>query len=386
MSETRHITGFFLFMVRRQSVMKTFMIKFLEKSIASDILIEKGLLSRIPDILLSKNLSQQYILLTDKRVEELYGKSLKKMIIRKGLRCHLIAVPPGERSKTRGVKERVENVMFEGRHGRDTVLLALGGGVVGDLGGFVASTYLRGIPFIQIPTTLLSMVDSSIGGKTAINHSLGKNLIGSFHQPLAIFIDVTTLTTLPERDFRSGMAEVIKCGVILEESLFSYLEKNKESLKKRNFAVIEKVVERCIRLKGKIVKKDEKEEGLRKILNCGHTIGHSVEHLSSYRILHGEAVSIGIMVESYMSHLLGYLDPSPLERIKNLLQSFDLPIRIPKYLDAKQILNVAGRDKKSRSGQIKYVLPGQIGTPVDSEEIAIPAERKVALHALKKCY
>jgi 3-dehydroquinate synthase len=375
----------FLLIVNHQKLMKKSVLKFPRTNISCEFLIEKGLLKKIPKILKEREYSKDYILLTDRRVEELYGIALQKTIQRAGLRCPLISVLPGERSKSRKVKERLEDAILQQGHGRTSILIALGGGVVGDLGGFVASTFLRGIPYIQVPTTLLSMADSSIGGKTAINHPLGKNLIGAFHQPLAIFIDITTLTTLPERDYRAGLAEIIKYGVILSKSLFSYLEKNHQSLKKRKFGVLEKVVEKCVRLKAKIVKKDEREEGLRKLLNCGHTIGHAVEHLSSYKLLHGEAVSIGLAVESSMSHRMGYLNQPSLERIRSILQIFDLPVCLPKNIQPQDILKVAEHDKKTSLGQIKYVLPASIGVAVNEKDAAIPVSRKIVMQAFQDC-
>lgn len=365
--------------------MKNSVLKFFRANISCELLLEKGLLKRIPSILKKRGYGNDYILLTDRRVEKLYGRTLHKAIQRIGLKCLLVSVLPGERSKSRKVKERVENILLQKGCSRDSILIALGGGVVGDLGGFVASTFLRGIPYIQVPTTLLSMADSSIGGKTAVNHPLGKNLIGSFHQPLAIFVDIETLKTLPERDYRAGLAEVIKYGVILDTNLFSFLEKNRQSLKKREFEALEQVIEKCVRLKAKIVKKDERDEGLRKILNCGHTIGHGIEFLSSYKLLHGEAVSIGLMVESSISHIMGHMDSFSLERIRNILQAFDLPTCLPKNIQARDILKVAEHDKKTSSGQIKYVLPASIGILLNEKKVDIPVDSKVVFQALRDC-
>ncbi len=365
--------------------MKKFVLQFPSRQISCDVIIERSVLRKLARILKKNNYSRNYILLTDGIVKELYGKSLQKAIRREKLQCHLISVLPGERSKSRKVKERIEDIILRKGHSRDSILIALGGGVVGDLGGFVASTFLRGIPFIQIPTTLISMADSSLGGKTAVNHPMGKNLIGAFHQPLAIFIDVRTLSTLPERDYKAGMAEVIKYGVILDRSLFSFIEKNQESLKKREYQVLEKVVDKCVRLKARIVRMDEREENIRKILNCGHTIGHCVEHLSSYKLLHGEAVSIGLVVESSISHIMGYMDKPSLERIRSTLQAFDLPIYLLKNIQARDILKVAARDKKTSLGQIKYVLPAAIGVAVDEKEAAIPVSKRIVMRAIQDC-
>ncbi len=375
----------FLLIAGNQGTMKNSVLKFFRANISCELLVEKGLLKKIPNILKKRSYGNDFILLTDRRVEKLYGRSLHRAMRRRGFECFLLSVLPGERSKSRKVKERVENILLQKGCSRESILIALGGGVVGDLGGFVASTFLRGIPYIQVPTTLLSMADSSIGGKTAVNHPLGKNLIGSFHQPLAIFVDIKTLKTLPGRDYRAGLAEIVKYGVILDKSLFSFLEKNKRSLKNREFETLERVIFRCMRLKAKIVRKDERDEGLRKILNCGHTIGHSIEFLSSYKLLHGEAVSVGLVVESSISHVMGHMDRPSLERIRNILRAFDLPICLPKNIQARDILKVAEHDKKTSSGQIKYILPASIGILLNEKKVAMPVDRKIVFQALQDC-
>ncbi|MEW5805827.1 MAG: 3-dehydroquinate synthase [Acidobacteriota bacterium] len=365
--------------------MKTFRLTFPSQKKSCNLHIGRGLLKRVPGVLAGMELAEVYLLLTDRRVGKLYGNALFNSLKKRGISCRKLAVPPGEGSKSREIKELVEDRMIEDRFGRDSALLALGGGVVGDLGGFVASTYMRGIPYVQIPTTLLSMVDSSVGGKTAINHPSGKNLIGSFHQPEAILMDVDTLLTLPKREFRCGLAEAIKYGVALDESLFDLIEENADAIVCIDLDLVERIVSRCARLKGEVVQKDEKEKGLRKILNFGHTVAHSLELLSSYRIRHGEAVSIGMLVEGEISRRMGLLNDCSLQRVRDLLRSFSLPVSVPAAFSTRDLIEISRRDKKIRRGRIECVLIGGIGKPADRRKITFPVDEMLILEALKAC-
>jgi len=239
--------------------------------------------------------------------------------------------------------------------------LRLGGGVVGDIAGYVAASYTRGLPYVQIPTTLVACVDSSIGGKTAVDTAHGKNLIGAFHQPWAVYIDVNTLLTLNEKEIREGLAEVIKYGVIKDDKLFSFLEENMHLIFSYDKEALTHIIKIGCEIKGQVVEEDEKESNLRKILNFGHTIGHAVENLSDYRISHGEAISIGMVAEGKLAVEMGLWNEEELSKLIKLFNEAALPIEIPEYMDAKEIIDTMKLDKKSRSGQIEMVLPKRIG-------------------------
>jgi 3-dehydroquinate synthase len=255
--------------------------------------------------------------------------------------------------------------LVEHEASRDSVVVAVGGGVVGDAAGFVAATYARGIPFIQVPTTLLAQVDSSVGGKVGVNHERAKNLIGAFYQPRGVFIDTSTLATLPEREYQSGLAEVVKYGVILDPDFFAFLEQNTVGLVQRDPAVLRHVVSRCCRLKADIVEQDECElTGRRAVLNYGHTFAHAFEALCGYgELLHGEAVSIGMNYAARLAQLVRLIDSTLVERQARLLTAIGLPTRLPaaESLDADEIIARMRLDKKSVSGRLRFVLPTRLG-------------------------
>jgi len=241
-------------------------------------------------------------------------------------------------------------------------LIALGGGVVGDLTGFVAACYQRGVPFIQIPTTLLSQVDSSVGGKTAVNHPLGKNMIGAFYQPQAVFIDTQSLHTLPKREFAAGMAEVIKYGLIYDTELFTYLEQNVENLQQLNETCLQHIIYRCCEIKALIVAEDEKEQGLRALLNLGHTFGHAIEAQMGYgKWLHGEAVATGMVLASQLAHTRGDLTQQDVARIVDVIKQYNLPTEVPVGMTSEQFLLHMRKDKKNKKGTIRFILPTQFG-------------------------
>jgi len=296
-------------------------------------------------------------IITDSNVNKYYGKTIEKSFGKN----NLLIVPAGEKSKNRRTKELLEDKLLSMNVSRDSLIVAFGGGVVGDLAGFVASTLLRGVPYIQIPTTLLSQVDSSIGGKVAVDHPLGKNLIGAFYQPKKVYIDINTLRTLPKKEFRNGMSEVIKYAAILDRNLFSLLEQNHSKITNLHLSSILNLINRCCELKKMVVEKDEKENGLRRILNFGHTIGHAIESLSKYKLSHGEAVAIGMVAEAKISVLMGLLRDNDLFRIINILKSYNLPTQIPQRMDLKQIVQATLNDKKIRSGEVQYTLLQKIG-------------------------
>ncbi|HEU5182510.1 MAG TPA: 3-dehydroquinate synthase, partial [Candidatus Polarisedimenticolia bacterium] len=266
-----------------------------------------GLLSRLPPELSRLLPAHRYFLITDRHVARLHGRRLLGALRRHGLGVRLLVVPSGERAKTRETKSRLEDRMIAAGGGRDTAILALGGGMITDLAGFTAATYLRGVPYLSIPTTLLAMVDAAIGGKTAVDHPAGKNLIGAFHHPRAVLADVSTLATLSERDFRSGLAEVVKSAVVGDAALFQRLERSRAAVLSRHPSALTDLVIACGRVKSGVVRADEKESGKRAILNFGHTVGHALERLSRYRLTHGEAIAIGMCVEARAAEAAGIL-------------------------------------------------------------------------------
>ncbi len=270
-------------------------------------------------------------------------------------------IPDGETSKSLSVAEKVFTRAIESGLDRKSVIIALGGGVVGDLAGFVAATFMRGINLIQIPTTLLAQVDSSVGGKTAVNHALGKNLIGAFHQPRAVFIDLKFLETLPEREIKSGLGEVVKCGVIRDEKFFSYLEDNAEKILQRDLKTLAHVVRRCCEIKAQVVAADEKESGLRRILNFGHTLAHAIEEETAYKkFRHGEAVAVGMAAAARISHALGKTSAENVRRLENLLKRFGMMTTCA-GLDADKLYAVTFRDKKTVGGVVNWVLMKNFG-------------------------
>lgn len=272
-------------------------------------------------------------------------------------------LPPGEATKSLKQASNLYGRLIAIRADRHTAVVALGGGVVGDLAGFVAATYARGLPLLMAPTSLLAQVDSSVGGKVGVNHPRAKNIIGAFHQPVGVWIDTHTLHTLPVRELRCGLAEVVKYGVILDPELLDFLETNADAILALDPQSIRRIVARCCQLKADVVASDEREEtGLRAVLNFGHTVGHAVEAVTGYggAFQHGEAVAVGMVAESRLAERLGWIEPAVTERLKTLLQRFGLPVACPR-LDPDLLLEAMTRDKKNLNGRIRFVLPRRIG-------------------------
>jgi 3-dehydroquinate synthase len=332
-----------------------------------NIIIADGVLDQIPSRIKEAGLGHKFAIITDSNVETLYAGDLSEGFKKNNLENKIISFPAGEQNKNREIKAWIEDQMLENKFGRDSAVIALGGGVVGDIAGYVAASYTRGLPYVQIPTTLVACVDSSIGGKTAVDTPHGKNLIGAFHQPWAVFIDVNTLLTLSEKEIREGLAEVIKYGVISDSALFSFLEGNMDLIFSYNKGALTHIIKRGCEIKAEVVEKDERESNLRKILNFGHTIGHAVENLSDYKISHGEAISIGMVAEGKLAVEMDLWKESDLNKLINLIKKAGLPTDIPDYMKAEQIIDAMKLDKKSRSGNIEMVLPNRIGdmTQVD---------------------
>ncbi|HBD10961.1 MAG TPA: 3-dehydroquinate synthase [Porticoccaceae bacterium] len=291
--------------------------------------------------------------------------------------CQQLVLPDGEEYKTLDTLNRVFDSLLEARRTRDVTLVALGGGVIGDLTGFAAACYQRGVDFIQVPTTLLAQVDSSVGGKTAVNHRLGKNMIGAFHQPKAVFIDTDTLASLPDRQFVAGIAEVIKYGLIADTAFFEWLEANIQALLARDHECLVHAIETSCRLKAKVVSDDERESGIRAILNLGHTFGHAIETHQGYKSwLHGEAIAAGMVLAARVSAAVGWLSAGDVERITALITAAGLPVAPPGDIGIEDFLELMAVDKKARGGRIHLVLLKEIGNPVvtaDYDQAALRA-------------
>jgi len=332
------------------------------------ILIQANLLNH-PKVLTKHLTTKKVVIVTNDVVDPLYFPIVNQALT--GYDVSKIVIPDGEQHKNLQSFEMVISKLLEMSAGRDTTLIALGGGVVGDLTGFVAASFQRGMPFIQIPTTLLSQVDSSVGGKTAVNHPLGKNMIGAFYQPKAVLIDTNSLSSLPKREFSAGMAEVIKYGVIYDPDFFVWLEQNQSAIKQQNLAALQYMIARCCEIKAEIVAIDERESGLRAILNLGHTFGHAIEAEKGYgNWLHGEAVSAGIVLASAVATKMNWLEASEFSRIESLLQAFDLPTVAPNDMAYDDYIRHMRHDKKVQAGQLFFVIPKGIGKAVVTNKVS----------------
>ena len=326
-----------------------------------DIFIGTDNLSGVGEFI-AKKFTSKALLVTQEKIFDAHGKSLIDGLNAAGIAYTVATVPDGETSKSLHEAEKLFTRAIEFGLDRKSVVIALGGGVVGDLAGFIAATFLRGIGLIQIPTTLLSQVDSSVGGKTAVNHALGKNLIGAFHQPRAVFIDLNCLTTLPEREIKSGLGEVVKYGVISDAEFFAYLEDNAEKILRRDVQTLTHIVKRSCELKAEVVAEDERESGLRRILNFGHTLAHAVEEQTAYsKFRHGEAVAIGMVGAARISRELGKTSAANVDRLENLLRRLDM-VTTCAGLDADKLYRVTFRDKKTVGGVVNWVLMRDFGS------------------------
>lgn len=320
--------------------------------------------------LLSKHIrAKRVCIVTNELVAPLYLEKIKKQLT--DFQVDEVILPDGEAEKNLANFDKILSHLLKNIHGRDTTLIALGGGVIGDITGFAAACYQRGIDFIQIPTTLLSQVDSSVGGKTAVNHPLGKNMIGAFYQPKAVIIDVDSLTTLPAREFAAGMAEVIKYGILGDSEFFDWLEENSDRIIAGEQATLIAMIERCCQCKAEIVSADETEAGIRALLNLGHTFGHAIEAEQGYgNWLHGEAVATGMVLASKLSVAMNLLEASELRRIENLLTKFDLPLIAPANMGFEEFIKHMRRDKKNIGGKLRLIIPTVIGQSVMRDDIS----------------
>jgi 3-dehydroquinate synthase len=331
------------------------------------IYIGDGLLSKIK--LFEPHLKQKHVaIVTNTTVAPLYLDPLLALFKQHSIKAFPIILPDGESYKNQETLNLIYDALLKEKCERSVTLIALGGGVIGDMTGYAAATYLRGVPFIQIPTTLLSQVDSSVGGKTGINHPLGKNMIGAFYQPQCVIIDMDTLKTLPQREFSAGMAEVIKYGLIRDKAFFDWLEKNMDGLMKLNPLLLIEAIKRSCQNKADIVEMDEHESGIRATLNLGHTFGHAIENAMGYGVwLHGEAVATGIVMAAYLSKLMGWLKEIEFNRIVTLLKEAKLPVD-PPNISEDQYMQLMRMDKKVVDGKIRLVLQKGIGDSVITSE------------------
>lgn len=345
------------------------------------IYIEPGLFRELGHFYRQHDLGHHAVVVTDRTVQKLYGAGARETLKEAGLAVQLIPVPPGESSKSLAWADRLYERLIRTEVGRKATIVALGGGVVGDLAGFVAATYLRGIPCVQVPTTLVAQIDSAIGGKTGINHRLGKNLIGAYHQPQFVLVDPEFLQTLPPEEIRSGWAEMVKYALIRDPELFERVEGLLPVGAIGQSPLLTDLIERCCRIKAEIVSQDEREGGWRAILNFGHTVGHALEAVTRYqRFRHGEAVAWGMLAAAWLSRERGLFTHESWERIRRLLFAFELP-RDLSGCDDEAMLAIMRRDKKAHDGVVRLILLTAIGHASPGEDVT-EAELRAALDYL----
>ncbi|MXN88102.1 3-dehydroquinate synthase [Pasteurella canis] len=322
------------------------------------------------------------MIVTNPTVAQYYLTPVTDTLERKGCLVEHVLLPDGEKYKTLASLDLIFTALLQTNHGRDTTIIALGGGVIGDIAGYAAASYQRGIRFIQIPTTLLAQVDSSVGGKTAVNHELGKNMIGAFYQPCCVIIDTLTLKSLPKREVNAGLAEVIKYGAILDKDFFSWLEQHIDNLVALEQAYLQQCISRCCQIKADVVANDETEQGDRALLNLGHTFGHAIEtHLGYGNWLHGEAIAVGMMMAAVLSEKLGYLTYDDVGRLEKLLARANLPTVSPDSMQAEDYLPHMMRDKKVLAGKLRLILLKALGQAY----VATNTDQEIVLDAIRSC-
>jgi len=346
--------------------------------------IRPGLLDRLPQRIARTEGRRRIFVITDATVARLYGEKFYRDLAREGANVVLLDVPAGERSKSPSTALALQSRLLAEGISRDSLIVALGGGVVGDLAGYVAATILRGVRFVQAPTTLLAQSDSSIGGKVGIDHPAGKNLIGAFHQPSAVYIDPRTLRTLPAEEFRSGLAEVVKIAAALDARFFSLIERNADRIRKGNEALITRLIAAAVGLKASVVARDERDAGIRSALNLGHSIGHALEASTRFELKHGEAVSIGMVLESRLACEMGLLQEREAKRLTRTLQAAGLPTAPPHVLNLARFESALLQDKKSDASGLKMALLRRIGTCALGIPVSIEAVRKIMGQASRK--
>ena len=336
-----------------------------------EIIIQSGGLAAVGQWMTEFSLPPQVLVVADENTAALFGAAVVESLKLAGFLPAMALIPPGEPSKSLRMADQLYEAAIRAGLDRNSAIVALGGGVVGDLTGFVAATYLRGVPFLQIPTTLLSQVDSSVGGKVAVNHTLGKNLIGAFYQPLGVLIDPQTLVSLPDREFASGMAEVIKYGLIADKNFFADLSTDALAVMSRTPQYLERIIARCCRMKADVVERDEQDVGERMLLNFGHTGGHAIEAAGGYeRFTHGEGVALGMLVATRLSEMEGLFPSGTVDAVRSLLVLYGLPVRAP-GLKSAELLSFMETDKKRETGKLRWVLLDGIGGAVLRNDISV---------------
>lgn len=350
---------------------------------AYPILIAAGAIAELPAWIARAGVRGKIAVVSDTNVAPIYGQQLLSMMASAGIDAVLCEMPAGEKEKRLSAVESLCGQFLEAGLDRASLIVALGGGVVGDTAGYAAASFMRGIPFFQVPTTIVAQVDSSVGGKTAVNHPLGKNTIGAFHQPLGVLIDLDFLKTLPDREYRAGLAEVIKHGVIADEALFVHMEEHRDAVLAKEFAALEFPIVRSCEIKAAIVAADEREEGVRANLNYGHTFGHAVEAVTEYkRFLHGEAIAIGMCAAAELSRALGLVDEAFVARQRRCFEQYSLPVCWPE-LPVDATLEAMRRDKKARAGTLKFIVVERMGSVAHRTDIT-DAQARHALEAVRK--
>ena len=353
--------------------MKKIIVKLNDRSYP--IFIGKNILSNKE--LIKKINCNNFAIVTNKKIKNLHFSKIKNTSLKK----NIILLNDGEKYKNQDSISKIYNFLLKNKFSRDGCIVAFGGGVIGDMSGFAAATYQRGINFIQIPTTLLAMVDSSVGGKTGINHALGKNMIGSFHQPSAVIIDTEVLKTLSDRQFNAGMAEVIKYGIIEDKTFFKWLSANTEKIKSKNTDAMIKIIKKSCEIKAKIVAMDEKEKNIRALLNLGHTFGHAIENNLGYgKWLHGEAIACGFLIASTVAIQNKTMKVEEYESIKKILEAFNLPTKLPKGVRLKKLYETMSLDKKVKDSKMVYIIPRGIGSAYITNKI----KKGLVINALNK--
>ena len=340
------------------------------------VLIGSGILSQTGQRLKELGYSDKAVIITNPVVKKLYSTIVRQSLVHAGYKTTVLEVPDGEAYKSLESAGKLYQHLAEFGAERSTPILALGGGVIGDLAGFVTATYMRGVPLVQLPTTLLAQCDSSIGGKTAVNHGQLKNEIGAFYQPKITIADIITLKTLPQEELTSGLCEVIKHAVIKDERFFNYLEKHLDLIKALDDNVLEAIVAKSAQIKAEVVEIDEKDIGLRNILNFGHTVGHAVESVTNFRVTHGQAVAIGMVAAAKIAVELAILDSGNVTRLKNLLEKAGLMTKLP-LTEVKMVIQAMRYDKKVQSGKIRFVLPQTIGQVFITDDVSSALVEKV---------
>jgi len=352
-----------------------------------DVVVGRGVLAELPGLLARLCPARGYAVIADHRVAELYGGGVLAAIEGAGLRAQLFTFPAGEWNKSRETWAQLSDALLAARLGRDGAIVALGGGVAGDLAGFVAATYLRGVAYVQVPTTLLAMIDAAIGGKTGVDVPAGKNLVGAFHQPRFVLADTALLASLPRVHLAAGAAEAIKHGLIADAGYAAGLGDDATRVLAREPEALDRAVARSVAIKAAVVARDTREAGVRQILNFGHTIGHAVESGTGYELLHGEAVAIGIAVEARLAERLGVAGPGLARCATDLLARYGLPTTLPAGLTDETLLAAMESDKKNRRGALRFALPAEPGRMAQSAdgEWTVEASGDVLMATLEEC-